>query len=270
MKMIDLHSHILPGVDDGARSIKESLEMARVAFSDRIRTIVATPHLFRRNYPQTNFGIIHKKIDELREALAENNIEIEILRGAEVHVSHNIIDEIKVHREDLLLNKGSYLFVEFPSEHVFSGVKDVFFKIMNEGITPIIAHPERNSDFSRRPYLLYELIQMGALSQVNSGSFSGIYGREAELSVFRFLKLNLIHLIASDAHSVNRIPPRLSKARERVRLVSGEKIAWSLVKDNPQAILDNRDIPFFPDPVDPRENEKSLKIRLPHFFRRRV
>jgi protein-tyrosine phosphatase len=106
--MIDLHSHILPGLDDGAQSMAESLEMAQIAERDGIEKIVGTPHLFRGNFICEDLGIIEKKRSELSQALEENNIHVEILAGAEVHISHNLIDEIRKNRENLVLNQSSY------------------------------------------------------------------------------------------------------------------------------------------------------------------
>jgi len=157
------------------------------------------------------------------------------------------------------------MFVEFPSEHVFSGVKELFFELMSEGIMPIIAHPERNSVFARNPSFLYELVQVGALTQANSGSFSGIYGSEAEEAVFRFLELNLIHFIGSDGHNRRSLVPRLSEAVKRAEIVLGKKEAKALVADNPRAVLEDREIPYLPEPVNPNEIQKKIKMKIPFF-----
>jgi len=261
-----LHSHILPGLDDGAQSMEESLEMARIAERDGIEKIVATPHLFRGNFIHEDLSIIEKKRSELSQALKENNVRVEILAGAEVHISHNLIDEIRKNRENLVLSQSSYMFVEFPSDLVFLGAKNLFFELMSEGINPIIAHPERNSVFIHSPSLLYELIQMGGLSQANSGSFSGLYGSRVEEAVLHFLELNLIHFIASDSHNTRSLVSRLSEAMKRARMIVGEEEARALVKDNPQAVLDDKDIPHLPDPINPKEKEKSFKINIPNIF----
>ncbi len=264
--MIDLHSHILPGLDDGTRSIEEALEMARIAERDGVEKIVATPHLFRGDFIYEDLSIIEKKRSELSQALKENNIHVEILGGAEVHISHNLIDEIRKNRENLVLNKSSYMFVEFPSDLVFSGAKNLFFELMNEGINPIIAHPERNSVFIHNPSLLYELIQMGGLSQANSGSFSGLYGSRVEEAVIHFLELNLIHFIASDSHNTHSVISRLSEAVKGAQMIVGEEKARALVKDNPQAVLDDKEIPCLLEPINPKEKEKSFKINIPNIF----
>jgi len=265
--MIDLHCHILPGLDDGAQTLEEALEMARVAREDGIEKIVATPHLFRNNFIWRDFGIIEEKRQELSWALKKNNIDVEIFPGAEVHISHNLTKAIKEHKDFLVLNHSSYMFVEFPSEHVFSDVKRLFFELMSEGITPIIAHPERNSVFTQNPGLLYDLVQMGALSQANSGSFSGLYGNTVKEGVYQFLELRLIHFIATDGHNTRSILPKLSEALEKAAEVVGEKESYHLVRENPQAVLNDKEISYFPEPVDPRRKEKSFSIKIPNFFR---
>lgn len=267
--MIDLHCHILPGLDDGAQTMEEALEMAKIAEKDGIEKIVATPHLFRNNFIYKDFGIIERKGRELSSALKKNNIRVEILTGAEVHISHNLIDEIKKNRKSLVLGQSSYMFVEFPSEHVFSGVKNLFFELMSEGISPIITHPERNSVFIRNLGLLYELVEMGALSQANSGSFSGLYGSKTQEVVHNFLELGMTHFVASDCHNARSITPRLSEALAKASAIVGEKTAHSLVMENPQAVLDDQELPYFPQPINPKEKEKSFNIKIPSFFRRK-
>lgn len=266
--MIDLHCHILPGLDDGAKTLEEALEMARIAESEGIKTIVATPHLLRGNFASKDFASIEEKRRELSEALKENNISLEVLAGAEVHISHNLVDEIRKNRRNLVLNGSSYMFVEFPSDHIYSGVKNLFFDLMSEGIIPIIAHPERNSVFIQSPGLLYDLISMGALAQANSGSFSGLYGDKSSEFVLRLLEWNLIHFIASDGHGPHSIPPRLSEAVKKAELLVDKERALALVKDNPQAVLEDKEIPCLSQPSDPRKSRKSFHIKIPGFFKR--
>jgi len=261
--MIDLHCHILPGLDDGAKSLDEAVEMARIAEKDGIEKIVATPHLFRDNYVHKDLSIIEEKRKELNKTLKMNNIHVEILNGAEVYIVHNLIDEIRKNRDYLVLNKSAYMFVEFPSKHVFSDVKELFFELMREDIIPIIAHPERNSVFVHHPSLLYELVQMGAPVQANRGSFLGIYGKETEEAVFRFLELNLIHFIASDGHNSRSLIPRISDAVIRVEAELGGKRARALVVDNPKAVLEDQELPFFTEAVNPDKKEKKLRLKIP-------
>jgi len=264
---VDLHCHILPGLDDGAETMDVSLAMARLAAADGVGTIVATPHIFRGDHALKDPGAIGRKCDELNRALKENVIPVQVLPGAEVHISHDLIAEIRADREHLVLNRSSYLFVEFPSEHVFSGIKDLFFELMSDGITPIITHPERNAVFCRNPGLLYELIQMGALSQANAGSFEGRYGRLAAESVCRFLSLNLVHFIASDGHDARAYGPRLSAAVLKAEPIVGRDRALALVRENSLAVIKDGQMPPFPPPTPPKTEGRSFKIRIPRLYR---
>jgi protein-tyrosine phosphatase len=263
--MIDLHCHILPGLDDGAKTLEEALEMARVAESEGIKTIVATPHIFRGNLASQDFASIQEKRRVLNEALEKYEIQVEVKSGAEVYISHNLIDEIRKSRGNLVLNGSSYMFIEFPSDHIFPGVKNLFFDIMSEGIIPIIAHPERNSAFIQNASLLYDLVSMGALAQANSGSFLGLYGGRSAEAVRRFLEWHLIHFIASDGHNPRSIPCRLSEAARKAEAVVGKDRALALVKDNPQAVLEDRVIPSMFPPTDPKKLTRSFQIRIPRF-----
>ncbi len=264
--MIDLHCHIVPGVDDGPRDTQECLHMARLARKDGIEKIVATPHLFRKDVVLNSMQEIEEKRRELIKVLKENNLEIEIFPGAEIYVTHNLLQQVREKRDRLTINKTSYMFIEFPSEHVFPGVKNLLFQLMSEQIIPIIAHPERNRVFARRPFLLYELLRMGALAQANAGSFSGLYGRKAEETVYSFLEMRFIHFIASDGHNSRLIPPRLTSAVEKASSFIGEKEALALVRDNPQAVLEDKQIPYYPEPLFPQK-KKSLSIKIPHLFK---
>jgi protein-tyrosine phosphatase len=266
--MIDLHCHILHGLDDGAGSLEESVAMAKIAQKDGITTIVATPHLFRSNLPADDFVSIGDRRQELRRAIANNSVAVEVKGGAEVHISHNLVNEIRAHRNNLVINGSGYMFIEFPSSHIYPGVNKLIFDLMSEGIIPIIAHPERNSVFARHPGLLYDLVRMGALAQANSGSLNGLYGREPSENILCFLKWNLIHFLASDGHNSTSMPPRLSEAVRSAEAVIGREQARSLVEDNPRAVLNDLEIPFLPSPIDPRKSSRSFSFRIPGFLRR--
>lgn len=265
--MIDLHCHILPGLDDGADSLKTSLEMARIAVADGIGTIVATPHFFRDGRSSRKFGTIEEACRQLALALAEQGIPLEIKAGGEVHLAHDLMREIRTHRKDLVLNGSAYIFLEFPAHHVYPGIKNLLFELMMEKLVPIIAHPERNSVFARHPSLLYGLVEMGALVQVNAGSLLGRYGREAREMLLRLLEWKMVHFLATDAHNTDSLPPRLSEAVRRVESEIGAEAARSLVVDNPLAVLEDRELPYQPRAVDPGLSRKSLNIILPGFLR---
>ena len=266
--MIDIHCHILPCLDDGAQSIEDSIGMAAAAAKDGISGIVATPHLFRSGFGKGNFEEIEGIRTLLKESLEESQIDVNIFPGAEVHIFHNLLDEIRKNREYLVLNRSSYLLVEFPADHIFSGVKSLFFELMSDGVTPIIAHPERNTVFMRHPELLSEFVRMGALAQVNSGSFLGVYGTKVQITAVKFLELNLFHFMGSDGHRVGSMNPGFSEALSVITKIVGDEEGRALVDQNPQAVLDDNVLPYLPNPVDPRSKQKSFKIRIPSFLRK--
>ena len=265
--MIDLHCHILPGLDDGARDLDQAVEMARIAHEDGIEIIVGTPHLFNGSFAYDDLGVFEEKRELLERALTAGDCPLKVLSGAEVHITHDLVASVRRHRERLVLAGGSYIFVEFPHDHVFQGVKDLFFELMSERVTPIIAHPERNMAFARFPKQLFDLVEMGALAQVNGGSLLGRYGPDSEAAALRFLELGLVHFISSDGHNTHSKPPRLAAAAERAAAVIGRDKASALVRDNPRAVIEDREIPFHPDPVDPEGKERTLKMKFPSFLR---
>lgn len=265
--MIDLHCHILPGLDDGARDLAHAVGMARIARDDGITHIAGTPHAYKGSFEFPDLGVFDEARQRLAGALIEAGIPVTILPGAEVHITHGLVDEVRAHRKNLVLAGGAYLIVEFPHDHVFSGAKDLFFDLMSEGVVPIIAHPERNAMFARVPGLLFELVSLGALTQLNSGSLTDGHGPEASGAARRFLELGLVHFIASDGHNTHSKAPRLAAAAEIAAALIGEAGASALVEDNPRAVIEDRDIPYRPEPVDPAGKDKKLRLKIPGFLR---
>lgn len=268
--MIDIHCHILPGIDDGASDVEEFLKMARFAEQDGVETIIATPHVFRSPFIQKNLFSIQEKWSELAPVLKTNNIQIELLLGSEVHFVHDLKNALKVNYPYFGLNRGSYMIIEFPSNHVFSGVKELFFELASNGLNLIIAHPERNSIFMRDPALLYDLIRMGVFTQANCGSFSRLYGTRIQETAIRFLEWNFYHFLASDSHGRHKKSTSLSRAFRKIQELVGEEEALALVEHNPKAVVEDRSIPYFQDPVNPAHKKKTFFIKIPVLSRDEV
>ena len=167
-----------------------------------------------------------------------------------------------------MLNGSSYLLIEFPSKHIFSGVGELLFELMSQDITPIIAHPERNDVFIRHPEMLYKLIQRGSLAQANIGSLLGLHGEKVKETLLGFLEWNLVHFIGSDGHSMRGISPGFSKAFTLVRDNFSERTARALMFINPHAVLEDRAISYHPEPVDPLKKRKTIRIKIPKIFKR--
>jgi protein-tyrosine phosphatase len=263
--MIDLHTHLLPDWDDGAKSWEELAKMVEIARKDGIRKIGLAPHLYRLNKYDSDLPLLKLKMAQFK--LKTAGWPVLFYEGIEIFIHHEIIPNLRDH--GLTINGSNYFFIEFPSEYVLPGVKDLFFNIRLAGFIPIISHPERNAGFQDRPELLGDLIKMDCLAQVTAKSLTGSFGSQVKKTAEMFVASNLVHLIASDAHDPVRRPPVLSMAVEEARKIVGDKKATAMVTSIPQAILDNQAIGDWGEPVLPAK-EKKWSIKLPSFLRKKV
>jgi len=218
--MIDLHCHILPGLDDGAHDLAESLDMAAMALKDGVDTIVATPHTLDGLYANT-LDDVSQSVETFRTALARNQLDIRICTGADVHLCPGMVDRINEGRAVTINNGGKYLLLELPPQNIPPQIKDEIFSLKLNGITPIITHPERHPAMQRDLRILHELVSMGALAQVTAMSVTGEFGLPVRECARAMLELRLIHVIATDAHSVESRPPILSRAVEAAMDILG-------------------------------------------------
>lgn len=227
--MIDVHCHILPGIDDGPTDISESIEMAAMAARDGIETIVATPHVKDRIYPAE---IIQSKVEELNSRLAEQKIPVKILRGADVNalLAPSLL-------KDYTINGTNNILYEFPHGYLPKNSGEILFNAIVAGLQPIITHPERNGSVLKDPKLLIELMRVNPLVQITAGSLTGYFGPEAQECAFYLLKKGVVHIIASDAHSIYGRRPVLSEGLKIAGEIIGPEKALKLVKTNPQAVV---------------------------------
>ncbi|MQL52243.1 phosphotransferase [Desulfofundulus thermobenzoicus] len=238
--MIDLHTHILPGMDDGAPEEGEALSMACLAVEDGISHLVATPHVVEGRFCPTRGGIL-QAVARLNELLVQYDLSLKVLPGAEYRLEPDLPDRL-ARGELLALNDGGrYLLVELPAAFVPPYTERVLYELQLRGITPIIAHPERNAAFCRRPALLQALVSRGVLAQVTAGSLTGMFGREAAGKAFYFLERGLAHFVASDAHSSTGRPPVISPALKEVECRLGDEAARWLA-ENSRRVLEGRGI----------------------------
>jgi len=239
-KMIDLHCHILPNLDDGPTSWTTTLNMCRKASSFGIHTIVATPHVQNGIYNNT-CQKIEEKVEILNQKLKDNNILLQILSGSEIHVGADIIEKLKKH-EFLSLNKSKYILLEFPHDQVPVNIDNILFQIQIMGFIPIIAHVERNLKIQKKPELLYQLIQKGVLAQITASSLCGLFGPVPKKISQKLLAEDLIYSMVSDAHSNSEggrgsfFPQAIKEASK----IIGYKSAMALVTTNPQIIISNQ------------------------------
>lgn len=239
--MIDLHSHILRGIDDGARSLGDSLEIARAAVADGITVIAATPHV-RDDWP-THAGVMEYRVAELTAELEQAAIALEVRRGGEIAVewlARLSVDEL---RRFGLGGNPRYLLVEMPYYGWPLALADRLYSLRASGITPVLAHPERNAEVQAHPDRLRPLVEGGVLVQVTAASVDGRIGRRPQECARRLLEGSMAHMLASDAHHASVREVGMTAAAKAVG--SGELARW-LTEDVPAAILADVPLPERP------------------------
>ncbi|MDQ0226804.1 tyrosine-protein phosphatase [Metabacillus niabensis] len=215
--MIDIHSHILPGIDDGAQTVEDAINMAKLAVEEGITKIIATPHHQNGKYINKKQDII-ERVMNLNEILQKENIPLEVLPGQETRIYGELIDDIE--KGDILpLNHTNYLFIELPSGHIPRYTEQLLFDVQLKGFTPIIVHPERNAGVMENPDKLLNLVKKGALTQVTAGSIGGYFGKKIQKLSMQLIEANLTHFISSDAHNVTS---RSFHIRESISIVNKE------------------------------------------------
>jgi len=239
--VIDLHSHILPGLDDGARDLAESIAIARAAIAGGTRAIAATPHV-REDYP-TSAERMERGVRELRAALVDEDIPLDVLPGGEIALEQLDRLEASELRRFGLGGNPRFLLLETPYLGWPLGFGDIVLRCLSAGVTPVIAHPERNAEVQRDPEPLAKLVRAGALVQVTAASLDGRLGRRALRCAARLLQLELVHLLASDAHGPDLRAVGLSPARAAVG--DAARARW-LTEDMPAAIVAGGELPAPP------------------------
>ncbi len=239
--MIDIHVHILPGLDDGPSDIFKALEMARIASNDGIKTIIACPHSHNGIYNNRRDDII-SACSKFNNELKNNKIDIIILPGAELSLSLKILDDLKKNCLMTLNDTGKYFFLELPQQIVLNSVINFIGQFKRLGITPIITHPERNTAIQNNIQILQDLVLAGALSQITAGSLTGRFGNNVLKYTKKIIKAKLIHFIASDAHSIDTRPPILSKARDKLISLTNKKYTDKIMFELPHALINGEKI----------------------------
>lgn len=231
--MVDIHCHLLPGVDDGAESWDVTLEMCRMAQQDGVTHIVVTPHA---NYEYRYDRVLHQAVlDELRARVPGLSFSM----GCEFHLSYENVEDAMTHPERYTMNDTRYLLVEL-SEYSAFNVAQTLHQLQTTGLVPIIAHPERNQMIRGKPDLLTEFADVGCLFQITANSLTGSWGKATQKICESLLKKNLVHFIASDAHGVKSRPPILSAALNAAAKIIGVSDAEKLVVGNPSTLLNSQ------------------------------
>lgn len=234
--MIDIHNHILPGVDDGASTLEDSLTMARQAVEEGITAIIATPHHANGRY-LNEAAQVEQAVQQISEALAAAGIDLRLYAGQEVRVYRDLIDDLQQGKL-LTLARSRYMLIEFPTSKVPEDIHELIHELGVAGITPVIAHPERNMELSQNPARLAELVERGALAQMTTHSINGLFGKKIQDSSFTMCESNLIHFLSSDAHNPTERSFGMREACRRVKERLGESFT-EFYKSNADILLAN-------------------------------
>jgi protein-tyrosine phosphatase len=219
--MIDLHSHLLPGIDDGSQDWEESLEMARQAVADGTTEILISHHILDNTHYKFEAAIL-EKFEELQRLLLAEKIKLKLHLACEIFYQPDM--ELN-HKISTFNNNGRYFLVEFPMQGIPRGVDDVFFQLILDGVTPVIAHPERNVGFLKNPNRAYEFAQRGALFQMNAGSLKGKYGEGVAALATALMNSRLIHFFGSDGHNTRSRKVCMGEDYKQVRDLWGDRVA---------------------------------------------
>ena len=238
--MVDIHSHILPGIDDGSSDIEETITMVKEAYKSGFTKIISTSHYYLRHY-EVNESIRIECINEINNRLKEIGCDMQVFPGSEIYFTNDIINLLADH-EASSMNSSRYVlfetsFIEQPDNFI-----DVVYSLLSNNYIPILAHPERYKYVQKDPNILLELLELGVLLQSNYGSIIGQYEKEAQKTVKLLLKNNFIHFLGSDAHRKDTTYPYIPRVIEELEDIISERKIEELTEINPNSILQNEEI----------------------------
>lgn len=238
--MIDLHTHILPETDDGSKSIEQSIKILKEAKEAGFNTICCTPHYFEHSFIKTKEEN-EEKINTLRARVIEEKIDINIILGNEIYISDKIIENIDNQIVSCIGNTN-YLLIELPMTQEIKYLHEIFTEILNKGYRIIIAHPERYKYVQKNPEYFIEFINRGIYFQGNYGSIIGKYGLEAQKTIKKLLKKNLIHVLSTDTHRDKSVYLEMDKINKKLKRIIDDKSFKILTEENPILLLSNNEL----------------------------
>jgi len=253
--MVDLHCHILAGLDDGAKTIEDSLAMAEDAIADGITHVVATPHAssdYRFDYPR-----VREACRDLHDRLAGR---LTLATGCDFHLSHENLVAVRRDPRPFCLNQNDYLLVEFNEFSIPPSMDQTLHDLQLWGLRPVITHPERNGILRTHPERLEQWIRHGSLVQVTAGSLAGVFGPGPQQDAWSWLARGLVHFISTDAHNSGRRPLKLKFAYDAVASQMGEEVARAYFVDNPLAAFEGRPLPYLPEVAAPPERGRRKRF----------
>jgi protein-tyrosine phosphatase len=242
--VIDIHSHILPEVDDGPKSWEVSVEMCGMAAADGVTHMVATPHSNDRYHYDHDY--LTGCVEQLQGMVGEAP---RLSLGCDFHLSYDNLQSVLALPEQYTIAGANYLLVELSDFSIPTQIADCFLRLGDRGVTPIITHPERNAILRQAPQRVIEFVELGCAVQVTANALTGFWGQRVARVATWLLEHEAVHVVASDAHDTKHRTPILSQARAVVMEMVGEDIASALFEGNPQAVVSGLPLPYSPKPV---------------------
>ncbi len=235
--MVDIHSHVLPAVDDGAKSLEMAVEMCHMAAADGITHMVATPHA------NDQFVYDRRQHEEILAQLRDKvSGSIELSLGCDFHMSFDNIQSLRKNPVEFCIGRTNYLLVEFSDFGVAPQMLEMLKEFLDNGLRPIVTHPERNRMLQQKPNMILEMAEVGCAIQVTASSFTGFWGSGPKKIAQWLLKNRALHVLATDSHDPVRRKPVLSDGRAAVAELAGEEVAELVVSRNPEAIVRGEDL----------------------------
>jgi protein-tyrosine phosphatase len=240
--MVDVHCHILPGLDDGAETLAISLAMLEEAIADGITHVIATPHA--SSDFSFDFAKVRAGVDELNSYFADR---IVLASGCDFHLNHENLLAVRRDPRPYCLNQKDYLLVEFNEFSIPPAMDQTLHELRLAGLRPVVTHPERNAILRMHPHRLRKWIELGCYVQITAGSLTGVFGSNAQKFAWDWLEKGMVHFVASDAHNTGRRPLKLKFAFDEIASNLDEDRARLLLIDNPLAAFGGYALPYVPE-----------------------
>ena len=242
--MIDTHIHILPNLDDGANSMDEAINMAKLAFDSGVKAMVVTPHSNQINgFKNYNGNNLIDTFRRFKNELIKHKIDLKIYLGMEILASNDLVEKI-INNKVIGLNKSRYYLIEFYFDDTVSDIEMILKEILKIGKIPLIAHPERYVNVQKEPWIIYRWLILGCLIQINKGCILGHFGKNTQITAKKLLDYRLVTVVASDGHSSMYRRPNMNEIQDYLELNYGIEYADKLLYMHPKAIIENKKITF--------------------------
>jgi protein-tyrosine phosphatase len=254
LRMVDIHCHILPALDDGPDTLESSLAMAEDAIADGLTHVIATPHASSDFF--FDYAKVRAAVNELRAHFAGR---IHLATGCDFHLNHENLLALRNNPQPYCLNQKDYLLVEFNEFSIPLAMDQTLHELRLAGLHPIVTHPERNAILRTHSQRLLKWIELGCYVQITAGSLTGVFGSTAQQFSWNWLGKGMVHFVASDAHNTGRRPLKLRFAHDEIAARLGEERARFLLIDNPLAAFEGQPLPYVPEVttlVEPRKRRR--------------